>query len=365
MIAYLKYQSGNTVDKKDLEAKIDSEIKKFINPKVPHGLVIGIYKDGNSFFKGYGTVDNQRTVAPKSTTNFQIASVSKLFTASLLQILCDEGSISMNATLDELIGGSTPLSSDVKQVTLKQLVTHTSGFPRVPKPLIAKIIKLAGKENVMLDPYSHLDLQFIFDYLKTAEGKRKSGRFDYSNFGMGLLGHLLEIATGRDFESLVAEKVLAPLDMRGTGITLTQEMGEQLAQGCTAKGELAPMWTFSSLAGAGAFTSNVEDMMGFVRANIEDDLPNSQSFKKMHLPQFGGVTGIGWIQPTFFDRFFGNQKIIWHNGMVGGYASYVSIDLNAKTGIVLLTNQAVDVTMLGMVLTRQVRSQSWSSQHAV
>ena len=85
----------------------------------------------------------------------------------------------------------------------------------------------------------------------------------------------------------------------------------------------------------------------------------------MHEPQFSGDTGIGWLQPGFFDGFVGNKTVVWHNGMVGGYASYVSIDTKTKTGIVILANKAVDVTMLGMMLTRQARTQSWSSQHAL
>ena len=70
------------------------------------------------------------------------------------------------------------------------------------------------------------------------------------------------------------------------------------------------------------------------------------------------------MQPTFIDRFVGNQSVVWHNVMVGGYATYVSIDTKVKTGIVILSNNAVDVTMLGMMLTRQVRTQSWSPQDA-
>ena len=113
------------------------------------------------------------------------------------------------------------------------------------------------------------------------------------------------------------------------------------------------MWTFSSLAGAGAFNSNAEDMMKFIQANIENGSILSQTLKKMHEPKFGGDTGVGWMQPTFLDRFFGNKTVVWHNGMVGGYASYVSIDTKTKTGIVIFSNKAVDVTMLGMMLTRQ------------
>jgi CubicO group peptidase (beta-lactamase class C family) len=361
---YLKYRLDNTPDDKDLEAALDSEIKKLTKNDLSYGLVVGVYKDGKSFIKGYGTVNKEGTTVPSALTVFQIASVSKLFTASLLQILCDEGVLRMDATLGELIGGSIVLSPAAQQVTLKQLATHTSGFPSIPKPLGLKATELAGKENLMQNPYSHLGPKYLFDYLKTTEDKREPGRFEYSNFGMGLLGHVLEIITKKNLESLISEKLLAPLDMRNTALVLTPEMKMHLAQGYTANGESSPMWTFSALAGAGAFNSNAENMMRFIRANIEDGSNMSRTLKKMHGPQFGGDTGIGWLQPMFLDRFFNNKTVVWHNGMVGGYASYVSIDTWTKTGIVILSNKAVDVTMLGMMLTRQARTQSWSSQHA-
>ena len=365
-VIYLKYRLDNAADNKDLEAALDSEVMKLIHHDASYGMVIGVYKDGKSFIKGYGTVSKESATVPSAATVFQIASVSKLFTTSLLQILCDEGVLRMDATLGELIGDSIALSPAAQQVTLKQLATHTSGFPRIPKSLDTKATELAGKENLMQNPYSHLGPKYIFDYLETTEDYGTSGRFEYSNFGMGLLGHVLELVTKKNLESLAAEKLLAPLDMRNTAISLTPEMKEHLAQGYTASRQPtpSPIWTFSALAGAGAFNSNVEDMMQFVRANIEDDSPMSLTLKKMHTPQFDGDTGIGWMQPTFLDRFFGNKTVFWHSGIVGGYASYVSVDTKTKIGIVVLSNKAVDVRMLGIMLRRQARTQSWSPQHA-
>jgi len=362
---YLKYRLDNTPDDKDLEAALDSEVKKLTKNDLSYGLVVGVYKDGKSFIKGYGRESKKIAAVPDALTVFQIASVSKLFTASLLQILCDEGVLRMDATLGELIGGSIALSSAAQQVTLIQLATHTSGFPGIPKSLGLIATRLAGKENLMQNPYSHLRSKYLFDYLKTTDDKRTPGHFEYSNFGMGLLGHVMEIVTEKNLASLVSEKLLMPLDMKNTAITLTPEMKEHLAQGYTADGEPTPMWTFSALAGAGAFNSNVEDMMKFIRVNIESGSSMSRTLKKMRAPQFGGDTGIGWLQPTFLDRLFNNKTVVWHNGMVGGYASYISIDTKAKTGIVILSNRAVDVTMLGIMLTRQARTQSWSSQHTL
>lgn len=354
-VLYLKYRMDNTPDKKKLETAIDAEVSKAMKTGLFPGIVVGVYKDGRKFIKGYGTVEKE------ATTVFQIGSVSKLLTASLLQSLCDEGVVSMEATLGELIGGSMPLSPAAQGVTLRQLVTHTSGFPSIPKSLEDKVIKMAGEDDPLLDPYSYLGPQSIFEYLATTEDKREPGRFAYSNFGMGLLGHVLEVLTGRDYESLVKEKVLIPLGMNSTAITLTPEVKAQLAQGHTAKGVPTRVWTFAALAGAGAYSSTAEDMLRFIQCSVEERGPAAQRFQKMRAPQFGGDTGIGWIQPTFLDRFFGNRGVVWHNGMVGGYASYLSIDKETKTGVVILTNQASATEMLGMMLTRQVRTQSWSS----
>lgn len=361
VVIYIKYRVSNTPDNKNLEAAIDAEVNKTMRSGLFPGLVVGVCKDGRMFIKGYGTVNKETAVLPNATTIFQIGSLSKLFTASLLQSLCDEGVVSMEATLGELIGNSMFLSPSVQSVTLKQLVTHTSGFPRIPKSLAARITNMAGKNNLPVNPYSYLEAHFLFDYLATAEDKRAPGRFEYSNFGMGLLGHVLEVVTGENYEKLVVEKVLSPLRMNKTVITPTPEINDYLAQGYASKGAPAGVWTFASLAGAGAFYSNAQDMMRFIQASVEEGGVAAGSFRKMREPQCGGDTGIGWMQPRFLDRFFGNRNMVWHNGMVGGYTSYLSIDTETKTGVVILANQASSVDMLGMMLTRQVRTQSWSA----
>jgi len=358
---YLRYQMDNATDQKNLEATVDAEVDKFFRRGRFRGLVVGVYKDGKSVIKGYGSADKEATVSPDATTIFQIGSIGKLLTASLLQALCDEGVVTMEASLGELLSSSMPLSPAARQVTLKQLVTHTSGFPSIPKSIGAKVTEMAGKDDVLLNPYSYLGPQAMFDYLATTDDKRAAGRFEYSNFGMGLLGHVLEAVTGQDYESLVVDKVLSPLGMNETAITLSDGARAHVAQGYTAKGVPTRMWTFTALAGAGGFHSNAEDMLRFIRGCVDDGGAAFQLFHKMREPQFGGDTGIGWMQPTFLDRFFGNRNVVWHNGMVGGYASYLSIDSQARTGVLILANQANATEMLGMMLTRKVRTQSWSA----
>jgi len=360
-VAYLRYRMVNTPDNKNLEAAIDVEVEKSMKAGLFPGMVVGVYKDGRTFVKGYGVINKKSSQRPDAETVFQIGSVSKVLTALLLQRLCDEGVVSLDATLGELIGESMALSPSVRSVTLRQLVTHTSGFPSIPKSLDNKVKEIAGDDDLMLDPYSYLGPRYVFDYLASAEEKREGGRFEYSNYGMGLLAHVVEVVTGEDYESMVRDKVLLPLGMHHTAITLSPELKEKLAQGYTAKGIPTRVWTFAALYGAGAYSSTAEDLTRFIQVSVAESGLASQLLLKMSEKQFNGDTGIGWMQPSFIDRFVGNRAVVWHNGMVGGYASYLSIDAESKSGVVILTNQASSTDMLGMMLTRQIRTQSWSS----
>ncbi len=311
-----------------------------------------------SYVKGYGQEE------PNGNTVFQIGSITKVFTTLLLQILCDEKVVHMEQTLDDLIGSKVSLSPIAKKITLKQLATHTSGLPRVPKVLEDKVIEMVGEETVMINPYSHIDVDSIFGYLSTTEDNHKAGQFMYSNYGMGLLAHVLESVTGKPYELLLLEKIFTPLNMNDTRITLTPKMKKLLVQGYTSEGNSNPIWTFSSLGGAGALNSNISDMQKFIEANFIVGTPVSNALKKMNQQQSNDASNIGWMKPGYIERFFGNKNIVWHNGMVGGYSSYLSIDKNTQSGVIVLTNKAVDVTMLGIMLTRQVRTQSWSLKNS-
>lgn len=357
----------------DLAAAVDADVARFMRRGPPRALVVGVIKEGRTWVKGYGRVggqglgekaqEHEAAVLPDGRTSFQIASVTKVFTASLLQLLADEGVVGLDATLQALIGATVPLAPSAAGVTLRQLATHTSGFPSVPRAFEAEIKRRVGAKDLMRDPYSHLGPEAIFGYLATAEGQRRSGRFAYSNYGMGLLGHVLERVAGRDLEALMHEKLLAPLGMAATRFTPSAGMDARRAPGLDARGAPTPLWTFASLAGAGGLHTDADDLLRFVAANLGPAPPGAEalaaSLCRAHAPQARGDTGLGWMRPTFIDRWFGNRGVVWHNGMVAGYAAYLSIDPAAREGCVVLCAQGVDITMLGVMLTRHVRTQAW------
>lgn len=350
---YIKYKANNIEDRKNLESTIDTQANKYISEGNSFGLIVGIVKNGKVFIKGYGSTEKGKNILPDSLTTFELASTSKLFTTSTLQILADEGVLNLDDKIQTILGEKVKLPLSAQNTTLRHLATHLSGFPSLPESFIAKM-------NDETNPYKDLITQDIYDYLKNCEGKQKEGTFVYSNFGMGLLGHLLEFKTGVKYEQLVKEKLLNPIGMNQTFVTIDSNNKAKIIQGFDENGNQAPIWEDKVLTGAGSFLSNGNDMLKFIKANLNDkETIISKPLLATHIQQLNGETGLGWILPSSTDKLLGNKNIVWHNGMAGGYASFLAIDKVNNYGLFVLSNKAVDVTKLGMKLTINVRTQSW------
>lgn len=350
---YIKYKTTNIEDKKNLEISIDKQANKFVTDGNAYGLVVGVVKNDKVYFKGYGTTEKGKTILPDSTTVFELASTSKLFTTITLQLLVDNGELRLDDKIQTLLGDKIKLPVIAEKTTLQHLATHLSGFPSLPSSFIAK---MTDETN----PYKNLATQDIYDYLKTCEEKQTEGTFEYSNFGMGLLGHLLELKTGVKYEELVKDRLLNKLSMNQTFVTIDSTNKSKIIQGFNENGNPAPIWIDSVLTGAGSFLSNGSDMLKFVKANLnENATPISRSLIASHKQQLHGETGLGWILPSSIDKLLGNKSIVWHSGMAGAYASFIAIDKVNNYGLFVLSNKSIDVTKLGMKLTASVRTQSW------
>ena len=353
LILFIKFKSTNIEDKKNLEAAIDKQVNDYISDGNSYCLVIGVIKDGKVFLKSYGSTVKNQTILPDSTTVFELASTSKLFTTSTLQLLVDSGEINLDDNIQNFLKNKVQLPIIAQKTSLRHLATHLSGFPTLPTSFINKM-----KDDK--NPYKDLVTQDIYDYLKSCEGKQKDGTFEYSNFGMGLLGNLMELKTGFQYEQLVKGKLLNPLGMSQTFITVNNNNKLKIIQGYDENGKPTPIWTDNVLTGAGSFLSTGADMVKFVEANLSANASSiSKSLIATHQQQLNGETGLGWILPSSTDELLGHKHIVWHSGMSGGYASFIAIDKVNKYGLFVLSNKAVDPNIIGMKLTGHVRSQSW------
>jgi len=275
-------------------------------------------------------------------TVFEIGSITKTFTSALLADMVQRGEVKLDDPVSKFLPATVRVPSRAgKQITLLDLATQSSGLPRLPNNLSPKNI---------LNPYADYSVQQLYDFLSHYELTRDIGsQFEYSNLGVGLLGHALALRAGKSYEELVTERILAPLGMRETRITLTPEMREHLAVGRAANGTPVPNWDLPTLAGAGALRSTASDMAKFLAANLDSTTGRvARALAVAHVPLRGTTSdqlkiGLVWLTVNRF-----GTPLVWHDGGTGGYHSFIGFDPSKARGVVVLTNISVDVDDIGM-----------------
>ena len=289
------------------------------------GLVVGVIEPAGRRVVTYGRFAKDDKRALSGDTIFEIGSVTKVFTALLLADMVARGEVALTDPVSKY------LPADVKapKVTLEQLATHTSGLPRLPA-------NLAPKDGH--NPYADYTVAQLYAFLATATPSTDA-KYAYSNLGAGLLGHVLARRAGTDYETLVRKRILAPLGMKSTSITLDDAMQARLASGHDAELRPAKNWDLPTLAGAGALRSTANDMLTFLAAAMGvTKTPLAAPMTSMlatrrPLGDPGHEIALGWHVYKS-----GEREIVWHNGGTGGYRSWVGFDPKSRTGVVVLSN---------------------------
>lgn len=283
---------------------------------------------------------------------FEVGSVTKTFTAAALASMAADGTVRLDQPVAELLPRGTAMPSrDGRPIRLVDLATQTSGLPRLPD-------NFAPRDPA--DPYADYDgarlLAFLARYqLPSAPG----GAYEYSNLGAGLLGYALAARAGTSYEQLVASRVLRPLGMTETAVTLGPALRARLAPGHDATGAEVKGWTFDALASAGALRSTAADMARYVAAHIAAPPATvpalAAALAATHVkraetgvPDLG--IGLAWHVATPSAGQARGDTLVWHNGQTGGYASFVGFSPARGVGVVVLSNTARSVDDLALTL---------------
>ena len=325
----------------------DSELLELITGRVDEGratgIVVGVIEaDGTRRIQAYG--DAGPGALPMSAeTVFEIGSITKVFTASLLAGMADEGLLSIDDPLQSLApDGVTVPASPGQMIRLVDLATHRSALPPLPEN-----ISPADPNN----PYADYTVDMLYQFLNSHTLRREVGsEYEYSNLAVGLLGHLLALKSGTDYEGLVKQRILDPLGLARTGITLTPAMERHFARGHDAAGNVVPYWDFSVLAGAGGLRSDMNDMLDFLEANLGEaasDLERSMrvTHQVRETAQGPNSIGLNWHVLSL-----GSDRIVWHNGGTAGFRSFAAFDPVRGVGAVVLSNSAHEVEDIALHL---------------
>jgi CubicO group peptidase (beta-lactamase class C family) len=338
-----RLQLGQTT----LEAEVDALARPLIKRKEATCLEIGVLlADGSIQEYGYGSVsDTGPPVAPDKNTIFQIGSVSKLFTASLLQCLVQEGEIQDSDTVRDILPLNTQISSDMGEITIYQLATHTSGLPREPVTL-KQFLYFMDYEFTGKNLYGYMNKTWLSDYIKTEKIKNKSHAFIYSNIGYGLLAHLIEVKAGEPFQDLVTEKIFSPLNMKDTVFSLSNEQQGRQAIGHVGdqpyfmrrNTPLKPWAMGEVMAPSGGIYSTVSDLLIYAKHTLAlENSPLDQILNETTKPkvsqQDGDMSALGW---SISDSGKTHVKITYKHGMASGYSAYIGMNMAKKIAVVVL-----------------------------
>jgi D-alanyl-D-alanine-carboxypeptidase/D-alanyl-D-alanine-endopeptidase len=327
----------------------DEEIRSLLRERVAlagadTGIAVALMDRTGTRTICCGTTGGTNSRPVTGATVFEIGSVTKVFTALLLADMVKRGEVSLNDPVAKYLPGSVTVPSrDNRAITLLDLATHTSGLPRLPGNLAPR-----NPDN----PYADYTVEDMYRFLSSYRLPRAPGtQYEYSNFGMGLLGHVLALRAGTNYEALVLERICRPLGMTSTRIALSPELKARLAFGHAAAGQPVANWDLPTLAGAGALRSTTDDLAKFLAACLDltrsDLWPSAQlTFQPRNEAGMPDMDiGLAW----HISKRFGTE-VIWHNGGTGGYHSFIGLEPGRKKGVVVLANSARSIDDLGFHL---------------
>jgi len=315
----------------------DAEIRQILQERIDTkrqsvGIVVGVIEDRGERVVSYGAL-NQNDARPLSgTTTFEIGGLTSVFTSLLLADMVQRGEVALNDPAAKCLPPTVNLPSQGNRaITLADLATHTAGLPLIPGNFHPK-----NPANPYAD-YRENDLYQSLAGLKLAG--RIGTDYGYSQVGMGLLALALGRRAGGSYEALLKTRVLDPLDMKNTGVSLTPEMKAQFAVGHNGDLQAVSYWDVPGMPGAVGLKSTAHDLLTFLEAELgyrKSPLAGAMAaMLSVRRPtRYSGLElALGWhILST------GQGQIIWHNGGTGGFRAFAGFSPSTKVGIVVLSN---------------------------
>jgi serine-type D-Ala-D-Ala carboxypeptidase/endopeptidase len=333
----------------------DAEIRNVLVQRVDDfhqsvGIVVGMIGPNGRKVVSYGALEKGDSRVLNGDTVFEIGSVTKVFTSLLLSDMVQRGEVALTDPVSKYLPATVKVPQrNGRQITLEDLATHTSGLPRMPANI---------KPKDAANPYADYTVGQMYEFLSSYELTRDIGsQYEYSNLGGGLLGHVLALRAGQDYESLVRSRITGPLGMKDTGIALSPGMKARLAVGHDDKLKPAANWDLPTLAGAGALRSTANDLLTFLAANLGyTKTPLAAAMAAMlNVRRPSGNPGLEIALAWHILTATGDDgMIVWHNGGTGGYRSFVGYNPKTRAGVVVLANAetAAGVDDIGVHLLR-------------
>lgn len=321
--------SFSEADSKQVDAWLQQQMQRCKYPS----LSVAVVRDGEIvYLNALGLEDISEKKKATSQTQYNVASVTKVFTASLVVMLHERGVLDLDQPVVKYLPGDVSISTTPEvgaKITLRQLASHTSGLPRGVPGRVQSV-----------DGWYELEPQRLYRHLADVEMESDPGTEElYSNLGFGLLGHALERAADKPFDQLMQEMICDPLQLQRTAIPSNAKLSP-------ATGYDSSSWRFERthslrerLAGSGGLVTTVEDLAKFLAAQMEPGVFSEEMLRELHgrstLPDGTKVgASLGWTSRR--NPFLG--RILEKNGGRSNCNGWIGFSAEQRVGVAVVTN---------------------------
>ncbi|MDM5155308.1 beta-lactamase family protein [Bacillus sp. DX1.1] len=325
---------------KEVETFIDQIVSEGMDQQHVPGAVFVVVKDGKVVLqKGYGYADKEKqTPVDATNTVFRLASVSKVFTATAVMQLVEQGKIDLHTDITNYLGGLTYKNNFSEPVTMENLLTHTTGFDYVdPRP-----------DDIHENINQYTRLQDYVEKNMPAVVRKPGDSFTYDNFASMLQGYIVQNTSGMPFYKYMAANIFNPLQMQNSSFVMTPFIEKKLATGYKENGEAIPFYEIKPTdMPQGSMFSTGSDVANFMIAQLNDGKRNDkqilkkESVQEMHKTRYA-------VHPKYPNMAYGfeffspqnhnGQYVFGKGGDIPGFSSLMWLIPEQKTGVFVVYN---------------------------
>lgn len=320
----------------DLDKMVQKEALAYMQDPARVGLSIGVFKDGKSYFYNYGTTETGKQELPTSKSLYEIASITKTFTGTLLAHALVDDKIKMNDDIRKYLGRDYPnLEFGKHPITIGNLTNHSSGLPQFLPDQSETFKKPMDSVAILLsDFYKNYSKEKFYEDLHQAKLDFVPGlEYKYSNTGTQIAGDILEKVYHKSYADLLAEYITKPLKMNHT---ILGTNSAQRLTGYNEKGKVMPRNFTTIFAPAGGIISTTEDLVKYMQYHLDE---SNKYVKASHTPLVkseGDAIGLYWRLHTYED----GTQTVYHTGGTFGFSSVLQIYPSKNMGVVVLSNES-------------------------
>ncbi|HET9445259.1 MAG TPA: serine hydrolase [Steroidobacteraceae bacterium] len=311
----------------DVRSILEQHVQSMAGPEGGMGIVVGLLDEKGPRIVAYGDTGGAAPRPLNGDTVFEIASVSKVFTALLLAEMVRTGDLSLTDPAAKHLRNTDGLS-----MTLADLATHTAGLPFMP-------------DNApVLSPDARYSKSDLYAFIASRPASADVGSaWAYSNLDYWLLQEVISARANEDFRHVMQSRVLTPLGLRSTAATWSPDLKARAAVGHDAALQPAPqiasLPVFDLMPASGGMVSTANDLLKFLSQVIGYEqaklAPSMAALLQTRRPAGGHEQALGW-----WIVGAGEDSIVFHDGGSFGFSSSLAWQPQRRVGVVVLANQA-------------------------